>query len=301
MAYVPSTGESILFGGQSKDGSYLADTWSWNGVEWKELHPSSTPPARFGAKLVFDPTTHSAILIGGTGQTSASGIGPLSDMWSWNGLTWTQLHPRHLPSARVDASVTYDDKLRAILLFGGDAGDRIPVMKNDLWLWTGLDWAEQNESFAPPARSAATMVFDPASGAILLFGGTNGIPLDDTWSWDGKSWTELHPIQSPTRRYSASAVYEAATGNVILFGGEGGDLSMGSFHALDDTWLWNGSNWVEPHPSNSPPARWLASISYDAKNRVVVLFGGPAPNKASPPLDDTWIWNGSNWNQATRP
>ena len=46
MTYDAATGTVILFGGYSSTGSYLGDTWSWNGTTWTQLSPATSPPAR---------------------------------------------------------------------------------------------------------------------------------------------------------------------------------------------------------------------------------------------------------------
>jgi hypothetical protein len=47
--------------------------------------------------------------------------------------------------------------------------------------------------------------------------------------------------------------------------------------------------------TGQPPARTDAAIAYDSANHSVVLFGGQGKSST---LHDTWIWNGSTWNQA---
>ena len=36
MAYDPATGDAVLFGGVGSSGSYLGDTWTWNGTTWTQ-------------------------------------------------------------------------------------------------------------------------------------------------------------------------------------------------------------------------------------------------------------------------
>jgi hypothetical protein len=43
--------------------------------------------------LVYDPATKTAIMFGGF----SSDTGRLGDTWSWNGTTWTRLHPAANP------------------------------------------------------------------------------------------------------------------------------------------------------------------------------------------------------------
>jgi hypothetical protein len=55
---------------------------------------------------------------------------------------------------------------------------------------------------------------------------------------------------------------------------------------LGDTWIFDGENWQELHPSTSPPPREGACMIYDAMNGQVVIFGGRRDNEY---LGDTWI------------
>ena len=44
MAYDWATGEIVLFGGSNGNGaSYLGDTWTWNGSDWTQLAPATSP------------------------------------------------------------------------------------------------------------------------------------------------------------------------------------------------------------------------------------------------------------------
>jgi hypothetical protein len=294
MAYDAASGESILFGGQNADGSYLNDTWSWNGINWTELHPQTSPPPRVGAQAVYDGASNSIVLYGGKGRLSADTEGSFSDLWSWNGSNWVQLHSRHSPPARAGANLAYDSDMHTVVLFGGDGGSRVPIYMNDLWLWNGSDWVQEHPGNAPPGRSDASLVFDEASHRLVLFGGASGIPLSDTWTWSGQAWTALHPSTSPVGRYAAGATYDSLRGTVVIFGGEGGDINQGPVHSLADLWEWNGVTWLQL-AGGGPPARSLASMSYDAARRVIVVFGGPSEAKAGAPLGDTWIWTGSAW------
>jgi hypothetical protein len=87
-----------------------------------------------------------------------------------------------------------------------------------------------------------------------------------------------------------SMTYDAARQKVVLFGGETVDAN-GTFSFLSDTWLWDGGNWVQASPANSPPARYSGAMTYDAAHSQVVLFGGSGNSM----LSDTWVWDGTNW------
>jgi hypothetical protein len=81
-------------------------------------------------------------------------------------------------------------------------------------------WSQLSPSMKPSARKQATMAFDPASGQLVLFGGTrNGVPMGDTWIWTGSTWTQQSPNTSPSARYGTTMAFDPATGQLILFGG----------------------------------------------------------------------------------
>jgi hypothetical protein len=75
----------------------------------------------------------------------------------------------------------------------------------------------------------------------------------------------------------------AADGTAVLFGG----INAGTLQFMNDTWLWDGSSWVEDSPSTSPPARYGAGMATDSNGKIV-LFGGQGP---SGNLNDTWLLN----------
>src|SRR5215470_6701038 len=189
---------------------------------------------------------------------------------SASGPTWTQQHPASHPSARSDAAMAYDTATRTAVLFGGEtSGDR--KVFADTWTWNGSTWTKQAPATHPPARFAAAMAYDAATGTIVLFGGDikTGV-VADTWTWNGSTWTKQAPATHPPARAWASMAYDAATGTVVLFGG------LNRTGNLGDTWTWNGSTWTKQAPATHPPARAQAAMAYDAATGTVVLFGGDA-------------------------
>jgi hypothetical protein len=73
MAYDPATATVLLFGGISGDRApasamlpvtALGDTWSWNGTTWTKLSPATSPAARYGASMAYDPATEAMLLFG---------------------------------------------------------------------------------------------------------------------------------------------------------------------------------------------------------------------------------------------
>jgi hypothetical protein len=91
-----------------------------------------------------------------------------------------------------------------------------------------------------------------------------------------------HRKLAPPGRTAFAIAYDSGHSQVVLFGGAGeNDLN------LDDTWGWDGSNWIQKSPQTSPPAENSHAMAYDSLHDQVVLFG----------RNGTWLWDGSNWTQ----
>jgi hypothetical protein len=157
-------------------------------------------------------------------------------------------------------------------------------------------WTQISPASSFAVGDDASMAYDSGTDQVILFGGFNSAPTNETESWNGSTWEELTPADSPPVRYDASMAFDAATNQLLLFGGCGVAVS-GGYCYLNDTWSWNGDNWTELDPADSPPAMGLASMAYDAKTERIILFGGAGPTASSGTFDDTWSWDGTNWTQ----
>jgi len=233
------------------------------------------------APMVYDAATGNVVLWSEGNQT-----------WTWTGTSWTQKQPATSPFLSASAMV-YDAATGNVVLFGGTDMRGTPT--NQTWVWNGTDWTQEHPATSPPARSYPSMAFDATTGNVVLFGGSGiGRRLHDTWTWTGSDWVKQAPATSPSKRWRATMTYDPATGNVVLFGGQAGSGQSPKVHSLGDTWTWNGHTWTKRTPAASPPARQLASLTFDAATQNVLLFGG-ASRQLGAVLGDTWTWNGHTW------
>lgn len=108
-------------------------------------------------------------------------------------------------------------------------------------------------------------------------------------------WVRLQPEHSPGRRANAAIAIDPVRERVVLFGGTS-DWLGGKFQYNNDTWEWDGKDWIEMHPNTVPPARAGHMMAYDVKRGVVVMFGGMELGE-NYVLSDTWEWNGTDWKQ----
>ena len=89
------------------------------------------------------------------------------------------------PDARGGHAMTFDERHRVTLMFGG--GNRQRAF-NDLWAWDGQSWRMLSAS-GPSVRDSAVLVYDAARRVTVLVGGrSQGKVVDDTWEWDGNAW-----------------------------------------------------------------------------------------------------------------
>lgn len=229
MAYDPSSGQLILFGGNSSLGQ-LNDTWAWTSSGWAQVDDSgdpgcstgcvASPPARSDTTLAYDPALRELVLFGG----STSG-GSANDTWVWNGTGWSEVTVSgSSPAARYGASMSYDPATSQMLLFGGQGTSSL---LGDTWAWNGgnSSWTEVDAGGGSDvsARDWASMGYDPATGQLVLVDGFNNAGDDiDTWAWSGSQWTQL-AVQSNPPGHLAAMAYDPATTQMLLFGGYSGN------------------------------------------------------------------------------
>lgn len=144
-----------------------------------------------------------------------------------------------------------------------------------------------------PACYDAAMCYDEKREVCVLFGGREHYfkQHGDYFEWDGQNWFKPDNWYLPGARCMHSMAYDSARGEVVLFGGwEDSDRGK------NDTWTchsWSG--WHRKEPAVNPPKRWAASMAFDRKRGVTVLFGGEAWEPQT--LADTWEWDGEEWTQ----
>ena len=125
----------------------------------------------------------------------------------------------------------------------------------------------------PGPRYNHAMVYDSASGSLIVIGGYRDIYHADVWQLDLNQlvWTQLAADgDGPTGRIKHSAVYDQLTGSVILFGGLDGAYR-------NDVWRFSlsGRTWTKlAESSTGPTGRVDHSAIYDAATNSMVICGG---------------------------
>jgi hypothetical protein len=274
----------VLFAG-GVYGTLFSDTWTWDGAQWSLQHPPISPSPRQEAVAAYQPSTQKVVLFGGATPSAGSSGTSLGDTWTWDGSIWFEQTPVTSPSARQDAVMAYDPATGQMVLFGGaGVGGNVASFLNDTWTWDGTNWFQQHPDNPPPARTGATLVYDPVSARLILFGGStlSGL-VQDTWAWDGSQWAELTPVHTPSPRQFAASFHDPTSGEAIIFAGSG----TACCRFLDDTWFWNGSDWTELDMPLHPDGRNGAGMADGTGATPPLLFGG---YMIAAYLGDSWIW-----------
>jgi hypothetical protein len=253
-----------------------------------EAAPRQAARVISAGQVGFAAGSHSAVSPGGVLGRASVAAGTAAADWSESS------GPQFSPGV-AQAAMAYDPAMGEIIEFGGDyiAGSTVHINRGT-YAFNGSTWSELSTATSPPARYAASMVYDAAIGKVVLFGGTNYTSdLYDTWTFDGTNWVSLalSPSASPPARYSASMVYDPATDDVVLFGGY-------SSSELGDTWIFNGTEWTQQILSPNPGDCDYGAMAYDPSIGEVVLFGCGSSGTA------TWVYKSSGWAQlspATNP
>jgi hypothetical protein len=265
------------------------------GPAWVNLTGGLTggvnPGARDDGAMLWIPGTAHALLFGGLLDNPYAVAA--SDTWTFNGSTW-QNHSQPLaphPSARwgLQYEMTYDTADHYALLFGGEVG-YIGTGNNETWAFYHHSWHNLTRAVgpAPSPRFAPDVVYDPADGYVVLFGGTPqwgaSTCFNDTWIFSAGKWHQLTSAVAPSPRRGADMVYDPALRSVVLVGG-----STANFTPLHDTWLFSAGKWTPLQTKPHPRAQWWGAMAYDPHYKAVVLFGGCTVRGCTTARASTWF------------
>ena len=306
MAYDGSSNSATLFGGLGSSG-LLGDTWgfsfslrSWSQCTSSGCTGSSAPSARWGASMTYDAATQSDILFGGCGS-----LCPLADTWSYNSGGWSHLNVGGSPPPLYDAPMTYNSSGNYVLLQGGVSNDGI--VSGVTWTFQGLSWSPEPVSnpyplpLQPGARLGLSMAYNSTGGYVLLVGGCQNLGEGscgtlsqgtDTWEFVNGTWDLICVSCGPSGRWGASLAYDGASNEFILVGGcSDAQVVCSPGTVLDDVWRFGDGQWSK---LTTPPfqGRGMASMAYDARDGVLVLFGGIGCGNV---CGDTWEFLAGGW------
>ena len=158
------------------------------------------------------------------------------------------------PNHRSNPDMTWDASDGYILLFGGVSSQGIA--ETDTWTYLNGTWTNISSSVIghPPPMARASMVFDPSTDSVILYGGFEvGVAYENyTWSYHARTWTNLTATAGPAPPTSAYTSVAADPSD--------GELVAVVEYYIDQTWTFKSGHWTNITTSAPPPIQ--ASVVY---------------------------------------
>jgi hypothetical protein len=229
---------------------------------------------------------------------SAPAHGSLGDTWTWSGAAWHRAAVAG-PSPRYLAAAAYDADRKQFVLYGGQTAKGT---SDETWLWDGKTWRAANPVHKPAARRATGMAWDPATHAVVLYGGLvadafEGHESADTWTWNGTDWSEVDAGPGPPGLRQNPTLTDAGN-RLLLFGGNEGNIAY-----FGDAWSWRNGTWARADQAPRPQGRGASAVAWDASTSTMFAYGGfglnasGGPGALGTPLGDGWSLTNGAWKE----
>ncbi|HWA33863.1 MAG TPA: kelch repeat-containing protein [Cyclobacteriaceae bacterium] len=245
----------------------------------------ATPPARAHHEMVYDPSTKSIIMAGGSTPRQDNSFTFFDDVWRYNINGWMLIN--HTGDQRSGIRLAYDSKIKKIYSFGGFTADN--QSSGQLRVLEGNQWKTLSD--LPDMKAAEPgFVYDSKRDMLIAFGGSPGQRQvnNATWQWDGSIWTKIEAAGPPGRQGFAM-VFDKKRGKTLVYGGMDGNGK--TFE--DGLWEFDGAAWSNVGSQDpNPGPRLSPGYCYDSKRGLFILFGGISKGKIK---GDTWGWDGGEW------
>jgi hypothetical protein len=231
--------------------------------------------------MAYDPAQRVVLMYGGAtevgGDVGCAEVGYYPrcylDTWEWDGLDWHRLSPQQSPGPW--GTMAFDDSSHTMLYYDGN-----------VWGWTEATWNRLSASSqSDPAPAQAQMTFDPATNAVIIFGGISlsGADRRKMWRWDGRIWVSMStsaPSLSPT---PGASIARDMDRHVIIAFQSGQYFQPGT---AGQTWRWDGSTWARLEPVHEPATQSVQLFADPSNHRLLLVDGVDFA---------VWAWDGVDW------
>jgi len=287
----------------------FADTLSrWNGSGWTALPPPvngavpATGPLSQRGCAAVEPDSGAVFSFGGCsngGCTDADGPA-LDTTVRLDTSAARLLTPGVSPAARRGPGMAdVRDEARAWLDQGLGA-DAFPY--RDDWAWDGYAWTggPSSSSYDGQYRGALSWL---GPGRLVKFGGLPfgpgaAFPFPDNRTWwrttGASAWTTSDPglLEPGTASWDDPALAWDLPRSQLLFFSQPVGTWTGTYSVFTGVVAW------QARATGTPPKSVSGHrLAYCASAGGTVLFGGVTAGGAL--LDETWVWNGAGWTQAS--
>jgi hypothetical protein len=135
MAFNPSSGRTVLFGGNLGGWPYQfsGDTWEWDGSTWV-LAATSGPHPRGNHEMSFHSGWNAIVLFGGVFYNGETGRWEhFPELWTWNGSEWSLVESQG-PPVELHPGLDYHRESDRLIVFGGN-GSVSPYYSSNTWAY----------------------------------------------------------------------------------------------------------------------------------------------------------------------
>ncbi|MFT4513115.1 MAG: hypothetical protein ACI91B_001817 [Planctomycetota bacterium] len=130
MVFDASRNRTIVFGGCDEGTSSIyGDTWEYDGSDWVEVTPATSPTPRFRGMMEYDTNRSRTVYFGGFDGTQQ-----LSETYEYGGDQWVQIPTGiSVPTSLTEMTAGFDVSRSTTTMFGGFG----TTFNNDTWQYTG--------------------------------------------------------------------------------------------------------------------------------------------------------------------
>jgi titin len=221
------------------------------------------------------------------------GMSDYSNPASATTFSYATVPPTAASNLTATAFSSYQIVLRWIDNSGIEEGFRIRRKKENEQDFVQIATVPANlESFSDTTLDDLTTYYYEVTAYNIAGEGEPSLPISATTL--AVNFSEKYPSDKPSTRWLHSMVWDNERKYILLFGGwDGGDCN--------DTWMYDGNDWIRLFSNNLPQPRRHHSLAYDEIRKRVVLFGGV---QSTTKRNDTLEWDGLDWtekNPITKP
>ena len=220
-----------------------------------------------------------------TDSISAGGVAPgqtvggFTNVYSYNGTSWTTLSP--LPTSTYAAASVGTSSADGFLSTGATG---TPTLLNFTLLYNGSSWtAGANANVSGAYRDASSR---GSTTAAIMFGGYTQVPLvpgiTNTESWDGTSWTIVNAMNTAKNESTGFGVQTAA----ISATGQAAGTSLTNVES------WDGTSWTEVAEVNTA----VNDAGQAGLSTSGIKFGGANGGGVT---GATEFYNGTTWTEVS--
>ncbi len=279
-------------------------TWKYDGTAWTNLNvpcPSSGTVVPAPHRMIYDPLRATLLVTLATGE-----------VYVWNAINRQWNADGNVGSTWLYGATLAHDGASLIVFGGHETGNYSDTPRFRSQSFTRATPTAAFGFYNPPAfffqpRQRAALAFDSKRLRAVLQGGVVGSFSNTTWLFDYQRWQlDKYPATySLAPRYDTPATYDSDRDVVVSFGGVSGDRILAPpLQLLDQTYeMTPDVFWTQKSPATKPSPRRGVAIVYDAARKRTLMFGGDgdANQTTGTRLDDTWTWDGTNWQPLSPP